>query len=84
MRLPPMSERKSKEPYPVPDQQHARSALGFAKMHHPGDTGLLAKIRAKVRRKYPSMDLKRRGGAVEGKPLRHRLDRRHRGGIKEP
>jgi hypothetical protein len=82
MRLPPMSKRKNKEPYPMMDEQHAKSALGFAKMHHPGDTGLMGRLRAKARRKFPGMNVKR-GGAVEGKPLRFRLDRRHRTGIKE-
>lgn len=39
--------------YPIPDRQHARSALGFAKMHH--DSGALAAVRAKVEQKYPDM-----------------------------
>lgn len=82
MRLPPMSQRKSKEPYPMMDRQHVTSALGFAKMHHPGDTGLMSRLRAKARRKFPGMSVKKGGAVVEGKALRHRLDRRHRGGIK--
>lgn len=81
MRLPPREKRKGHEAYPIPDRQHAKSALGFAKMHHPNDSSLLARVRAKVRRKFPDM-VKRHGGKVEGRPLRHRLDRRHRGGIK--
>jgi hypothetical protein len=42
-----------KEAYPIPDQQHAKSALGFAKMH--GDAADLAAVRAKVKAKYPDM-----------------------------
>ena len=83
MKLPPMSKRKSKEPYPMPDRQHVAAAIGFAKMHHPGDTSLLSKLRAKARRKFPGTSAKHGGAIVEGKPLRLRLDRRHRTGIKE-
>lgn len=39
--------------YPIPDRQHARSALGFAKMHH--DSGALAAVRHKIEQKYPDM-----------------------------
>jgi hypothetical protein len=39
--------------YPIPDKQHARSALGFAKMHH--DSGALAAVRAKIHKKFPGM-----------------------------
>lgn len=67
--------------YPIEDESHAKAALQRGAQHAGPE--LLAKIKAKVRRKYPSMDVKRRGGAVvEGKALRHRLDRRHRGGIR--
>ena len=51
-----VSAKKSntgKEAYPVEDRQHARSALGFAKMHH--DQGDLAAVRAKIKAKYPDM-----------------------------
>ena len=82
MRLPPMSQRKSKEPYPMPDRQHVSAAIGFAKMHHPGDTSLISKLRAKARRKFPGTEAKHGGAVVEGKPLRHRLDRRLRGGVR--
>jgi len=41
------------EAYPIPDRQHARSALGFAKMHH--DSADLAAVRAKIKQKYPDM-----------------------------
>lgn len=44
---------QSKE-YPIPDRQHAKSALGFAKMHHAG-TAEEAKVKAKVQAKYPDM-----------------------------
>lgn len=39
--------------YPIPDRQHAASALGFAKMHH--DSADLSAVRAKVKAKYPDM-----------------------------
>jgi hypothetical protein len=39
--------------YPIPDRQHATSALGFAKMH--GDSADLAAVRAKIKAKYPDM-----------------------------
>lgn len=39
--------------YPIPDRQHARSALGFAKMH--GDSADLAAVRAKIKAKFPDM-----------------------------
>lgn len=39
--------------YPIPDRQHAKSALGFAKMHH--DAGAEAAVRKKVEQKYPDM-----------------------------
>jgi hypothetical protein len=39
--------------YPIPDRQHASSALGFAKMH--GDSADLAAVRAKIQAKYPDM-----------------------------
>lgn len=51
-----VSAKKSntgKEAYPIPDRQHARSALGFAKMH--GDSADLEAVRAKIRAKYPDM-----------------------------
>ena len=41
------------EAYPIPDRQHARSALGFAKMH--GDSADLAAVRKKIQAKYPDM-----------------------------
>jgi hypothetical protein len=80
MKLPPMSKRKNKEPYPMPDEQHARSAIGFAEMHHPGSS-VVAEVKAKARRKYPGMNIKARGGRaqahVEGRKSKHRLDRKH-------
>ncbi len=39
--------------YPIPDRQHARSALGFAKMHH--DASALSAVKKKVEEKYPDM-----------------------------
>lgn len=42
---PGKEEAGHKGKYPIPDEQHYRSALGFASMHH--DTKALAAIRAK-------------------------------------
>jgi len=39
--------------YPIPDRQHASSALGFAKMH--GDSADLAAVRAKIKARFPDM-----------------------------
>ncbi len=50
---PNKEEAGHKGKYPIPDRQHARSALGFAKMH--GDTGALAAVKQKIRQKYPDM-----------------------------
>ena len=55
--------------YPIPDASHARNALARASQHAGPD--LKAKIRAKVRRKFP-------GIAVEGDKPAPRLDRRPR------
>ena len=49
------------EAYPIPDRQHARSALGFAKMH--GDAADLAAVRKKIEAKYP--DMLKSGSVVE-------------------
>lgn len=46
-------EAGHKGKYPIPDRQHAKSALGFAKMH--GDKGAEAAVRAKIHAKYPDM-----------------------------
>lgn len=43
----------TKGKYPIPDRQHAKSALGFAKMH--GDSKAYAAVRKKVEQKYPDM-----------------------------
>lgn len=49
----PSKSNTGKEAYPIPDRQHARSALGFAKMH--GDSADLASVRKKIEAKYPDM-----------------------------
>lgn len=54
----PGKSNTGKEAYPIPDRQHASSALGFAKMH--GDSADLASVRAKVKAKFPDM-LKKAG-----------------------
>lgn len=45
---PGKEEAGHKGKYPMPDRQHYRSALGFAKMHH--DEGALAAIHAKAKK----------------------------------
>lgn len=51
--VPASKSNTGEKAYPIPDRQHARSALGFAKMH--GDGADLEKVRAKVRAKFPDM-----------------------------
>lgn len=55
--------------YPVQDASHARNALARAAQHAP--KSLQTKIKAKVRKKFPSI-------AVEGEPSRTRSDRKSR------
>jgi hypothetical protein len=50
---PGKEEAGHKGKYPIPDRQHAKSALGFAKMH--GDTAAYEAVRRKVMQKYPDM-----------------------------
>jgi len=50
---PNKEEEGHKGKYPIPDRQHAASALGFAKMHH--DSGAEAAVRRKVEAKFPDM-----------------------------
>lgn len=57
--------------YPIPDASHARNALARASQHASGD--LKAKIRAKVHRKFPEIQMAMDGGAV-----RSRMDRQSR------
>lgn len=52
---PNKEEEGHKGKYPIPDRQHARSALGFAKMHH--DSAALAAVEKKVHQKFPDMDV---------------------------
>lgn len=49
----PSKSNTGEEAYPIPDRQHARSALGFAKMHH--DAADLAAVKKKIEAKYPDM-----------------------------
>lgn len=51
--VPAKKSNTGKPAYPIPDEQHARSALGFAKMH--GDSADYAAVRAKVEKKYPNL-----------------------------
>jgi len=50
---PSKEEAGHKGKYPITDRQHAKSALGFAKMHH--DAAGLAAVKRKVEQKYPDM-----------------------------
>jgi hypothetical protein len=50
--------------FPVQDASHARNALARASQFHPE---LKAKIRAKVRKKFPGIEMKMEGGAVCGR-----------------
>lgn len=52
---PDKEEDGMKGKYPIPDEAHARAALGFAKMHH--NAAAYAAIRKKVEKKFPDMDL---------------------------
>lgn len=52
--------------YPVENASHARNALARASQHASPE--LQAKIKAKVRRKFP-------GITVEGEPAKKRMDR---------
>lgn len=51
--VPASKSNTGEKAYPIPDRQHAASALGFAKMH--GDSADLTKVKAKVEAKYPDM-----------------------------
>jgi len=55
--------------YPAPDESHARNALARAAQHASPE--LQAKIKSRVKRKYPNIK-------VEGEPAKHRSDRKDR------
>ena len=55
--------------YPIPDESHGSNALARAAQHASPE--LQAKIKAKVRRKFPNIK-------VEGEPAKHRSDRKDR------
>lgn len=57
--------------FPIEDASHARNALARAAQHASPD--LRARIKAKVRRKFPNI-------AVEGEPSKARADRKSRKG----
>ena len=65
-RLPDSAFAGPDRSYPVEDPKHARNALVRAAQH--ASPALEAKIKAKVRRKFPSIK-------VEGEPARSRADR---------
>jgi hypothetical protein len=53
--------------FPIQDPSHIRNALARASQFHPE---LKAKIKAKVHKKFPGIEMKMDGGAVK-----HRSDR---------
>ena len=57
--------------YPVEDKNHARNAL--ARVSQFGTPALKARVRAKVKAKYPGIGMKMEGGAVS-----HRMDKPRR------
>lgn len=65
-RLPDSSFAGPDRSYPINNPSHARNALARASQHASPE--LQAKIKAKVRRKYPSI-------YVEGEPSKPRADR---------
>lgn len=64
--VPATKSNTGEKAYPIPDRQHARSALGFAKMH--GDSSDYARVRAKVEAKFPDM-LKKASRLEEAKNI---------------
>ena len=57
--------------YPINDKNHARNALARVSQH--GTPELKAKVKAKVKSKYPGIAMKMHGGEVA-----HRADRPRR------
>jgi len=49
------SKSEAKGKYPVPDKQHARSALGFAAMHHGKGSAEYQAVKAKGKSKFGDM-----------------------------
>lgn len=56
--------------YPIEDKSHARNALARVSQH--GSPALQAKVKAKVRKKYPGIAQKMDGGAVSQRADRPR------------
>lgn len=56
--------------YPIPDASHARNALARASQHASPD--LKARIRAKVHKKFPGIQMAMDGGAVKSRMDRPR------------
>jgi hypothetical protein len=51
--------------YPIPDASHARNALARASQNAPSE--LKAKIRAKVHKKFPGIQMAMDGGAISSR-----------------
>ena len=68
-RLPDSAFAGPDRSYPIEDPSHARNALARAAQHASPE--LDAKIKAKVRRRYPNIK-------VEGEPIKQRADRAKR------
>jgi hypothetical protein len=79
-RLPSSAFAGPDRSYPVNDRSHARNALSRVSQH--GTAALKARVRAAVHRKFPGIGQQEHasGGRaqahVDGKPVRHRLDRK--------
>jgi hypothetical protein len=56
--------------YPIPDASHARNALARASQH--AGPALKAKIRARVKKKFPGIAV---SAKMDGGAVRHRQDR---------
>ena len=69
-KLPASSFAGPARSYPIPDENHARNALARAAQHASPE--LQATIKAKVRRRYPSI-------SIEGEKSKPRSDRPSRG-----
>lgn len=57
----PSKRHGGKGGYPIPDESHARNAL--ARVSQFGSSEQKAEVRAKVHRRFPSIDRKRGGWA---------------------
>lgn len=59
--------------YPIEDKSHARNALARVSQH--GSASEIARVKAAIRQKFPSIEI----GRMEGGACKPRLDRPKRG-----